>query len=122
MLNDSGASMAAFAESEGINGPTSVPAAMSPAAWQANVRGNARRTPRAIRASKPLFLMPSPRPNAATRSHHTEPEKAPKTTSTGTPAAKTSRTAMQSAVASSGRTPKTHHAMAPASTPSAHTA
>ncbi len=66
MPSASGASMLAFAESEGMNGSTSAPAAIRPAACISNVAGNKRRIARAMRASRATSSRPGEgRSNAA---------------------------------------------------------
>ena len=122
MPSASGSITASFAVMLGMSGPTTVPAAMSASAWPPKRAGNFRSTASAMRSTRPLFFMPSPRPNAPSRIHQMESENAANTVGSGTAATVMNSTAMMSAVTTSGSTPNTHHAMAHTRMPSVHAA
>ena len=112
MPNDSGVMTASFADILGISGPMTVPDAMMAAACALNVAGNLLSTTCAMRVTSPLSFMPTPRPNAANKSHHVSPANDANTVSTGIPATAMNSTAMMKAVTISEKMRRTHHTMA----------
>ena len=96
----------------GTSGPSSVPAAMMPAACAAKVGGSRRTIPSAMRRMSPLPFMPAPSANAATNSHQVLVENAASETDVLTPPITAKAATMRRPVAYSGSTPATHHTMA----------
>ena len=119
MPNASGVITASFADMLGMSGPITVPDAMIAAVWALNVAGNLLRTTCAMRVVRPLAFIPTPKPNAANKSHHVSPANDANTVSIGMPATAMNSTAMMSAVTISGNTRSTHHTIAHSRIPSA---
>ena len=112
MPNESGVRTASLADMLGMSGPMTVPEAIIATVWALNVAGNLLKTTWAIRVTRPLSFIPTPRPNAANRSHHVSPVNEANTVSVGMPATAMNSTAMMNAVTISGKMRSTHHTMA----------